>query len=233
MRHSVDTEELARLYLEEHLTGRQIAARTGIPNRTVLRYLHKAGVPLRNPGHLAIGHLQDRAWLVREYVELGKSTTQIAAELGCSSRSVAHRLSAHGIKARPTGAPKGHSRNSSEAVRAKHSKARRGRFIGADNPNWKGGVRYKDPDRSRYQNKAWVKAVKDRDGWQCTSCGATDRLHAHHVKRWKDYPELRYEVSNGVTLCHTCHEAAHGRGFKFRWIKVRQKPTSAPAPQGA
>ena len=105
--------------------------------------------------------------------------------------------------------------------------ARVGRFNGAENFNWKGGIPYKDPDRNRYPYKMWVKAVKDRDGWQCTSCGAVGVLHAHHIKRWRDYPALRYELSNGITLCHPCHEAAHGRGFKFRWKMVRQKPTSA------
>jgi hypothetical protein len=35
-----------------------------------------------------------------------------------------------------------------------------------------------------------------------------------------------------LTLCHTCHEAAHGRGFKFRWTKHAEKPTSASVPSG-
>lgn len=102
-------------------------------------------------------------------------------------------------------------------------------FIGDKNPNWRGGIEWKDPERNRYPSKQWVKAVKDRDGWKCTKCGATDRLHAHHIKRWRDYPELRYDVSNGVTLCHECHEEAHGRGFKFRWPTKAEQPTSASA----
>lgn len=198
-------------------------------NRTILRRLHAAGVALRNPGYEVIGQLSDRDWLRTKYVDEAKSTTEIARLVGCSVRSVATWLGRHGIEARPTGAPKGHTRNDSEAVREKMRAARRDRFFGADNPNWKGGIPYKDPDRSRYRSKEWAKAVKNRDGWTCRECGATDGLHAHHIKRWRDYPELRYELSNGLTLCHPCHEKAHGVGFKFRWRQVSRTPTSASA----
>jgi len=44
------------------------------------------------------------------------------------------------------------------------------------------------------------------DGKQsCGHCGAKPRLHADHIKPWKDYPELRFDVSNGRTLCEDCH----------------------------
>jgi len=213
------------MYSEDGMTTRQIGAKVGIPSRTIARYLKKAGVQLRNPGYPVIEPLSNREWLEREYA--GKSTTAIAAEIGCSSRSVALWLERHGIQARNTGSQPGHKRNSTDECRQKMSAAKRGQFIGPDNPNWRGGIQLKHPERNRYPAKMWVKAVKDRDGWECTECASTDRLHAHHIKRWKDYPELRYEVSNGVTLCHKCHELAHGRGFKFRWPRHADKPTSA------
>lgn len=31
------------------------------------------------------------------------------------------------------------------------------------------------------------------------------RLEAHHILNWMDYPELRYEINNGITLCHAHH----------------------------
>lgn len=227
MKHSVDIKDLARMY-EGGMTTRQIGEIVSIPHRTVARYLKKAGLDLRNPGNPVIPQLADKDWLKREYVALGRSTTDIGIELGCSASIVSHRLRNHGIKSRPTGSEKGHERATPES-RKKMSLARRGKFIGSANPNWRGGIQLKDPDRNRYPAKMWAKAVKDRDGWACKECGAKDRLHAHHIKKWRDYPSLRYELDNGVTLCHSCHEAAHGRGFKFRWPKHAEKPTSAPA----
>jgi HNH endonuclease len=220
------------MYTEGGMTTRQIGARVGIPSKTINRYLKKAGVQLRNPGYPVIEQLTNREWLKREYIGARKSTTAIAAEIGCSLRSVALWLERHGIQARSTGSEPGHKRNSTDECRQKMSDAKRGQFIGPDNPNWRGGIQLKHPERNRYPAKMWVKAVKDRDGWKCTECASLDRLHAHHIKRWKDYPELRYEVSNGVTLCHKCHELAHGRGFKFRWPRHADKPKSASAREG-
>lgn len=57
------------------------------------------------------------------------------------------------------------------------------------------------------ENIEWTKNVKNRDNWSCriadNNCGG--RLEAHHILRWVDYPELRYEVNNGITLCHAHH----------------------------
>jgi len=53
--------------------------------------------------------------------------------------------------------------------------------------------------------KAWRKKVYVRDGYTCKECGARKRLEAHHIKMWAHFPELRYEVSNGITLCKKCH----------------------------
>lgn len=51
----------------------------------------------------------------------------------------------------------------------------------------------------------WRRAVKKRDGHQCVLCGSSERLEADHIlPQWK-YPELRYDVENGRTLCRPCH----------------------------
>lgn len=41
-------------------------------------------------------------------------------------------------------------------------------------------------------------------------CGSWDHKQAHHIRKWEDYPELRYEVSNGITLCRKCHKLTFG-----------------------
>lgn len=41
-------------------------------------------------------------------------------------------------------------------------------------------------------------------------CGTSDEpIEAHHLKPVKDYPDLIYDVDNGLTLCYKCHKAEH------------------------
>ena len=64
----------------------------------------------------------------------------------------------------------------------------------------------------RYQR--WRRQVLERDGYTCRQCGGNDDLHTHHVKPWRYFPELRYEPSNGMTLCIKCHRKTDSWGCK-------------------
>ena len=59
---------------------------------------------------------------------------------------------------------------------------------------------YSDP---LYKN--WRVSVYKRDDFQCQLCKSKKRLEAHHIKRWAEFPQLRFDVNNGVTLCRGCH----------------------------
>lgn len=52
----------------------------------------------------------------------------------------------------------------------------------------------------------WRGKVFQRDNWTCQTCGVRGYVEPHHIKGWAKYPELRYEVNNGVTLCLDCHK---------------------------
>lgn len=62
---------------------------------------------------------------------------------------------------------------------------------------------------NRYRE--WRRQVYGRDNYTCRDCGDSTggNLNAHHIKPWHDYPELRYEISNGLTLCEPCHIERH------------------------
>lgn len=222
----VDGELLRDLYEVQRLTTRQIAARTGVSFRTILRRLQKFGITPREPGPERHEKLRDGQWLKSEYEK--KSCQQIADEIGASCRVVTSWLENHGIARRPRNQHKG--KTWSAEIRQNMATAKKGKLLGEENPNWRGGaVNPNTRLRVSYQSKEWSKLVRERDGQKCVQCGATGRLHAHHIKPWKLFTELRFEVSNGTTLCPPCHQKAHGWKFP-EWAYHGENRTSAKQP---
>lgn len=77
--------------------------------------------------------------------------------------------------------------------------------------NWKGGITLElSLLRHSDEYKEWRNAVYRRDGWRCQKCGKKIKnIVAHHIKSFKHFPELRYSVKNGKTLCRPCHKHEH------------------------
>lgn len=96
---------------------------------------------------------------------------------------------------------KGMHWNLSEESRKKQSVHQ----LGVNNHNWKGGIT--EPRRS-IENKKWVRFIKKRDSHLCRICGCRGDV-AHHLYSYNNYKELRFEKSNGLTLCVVCHEEFH------------------------
>lgn len=60
--------------------------------------------------------------------------------------------------------------------------------------------------RSSARYRQWRRQVFERDNFTCQECGQKGgTLNADHIKRFADFPELRFEISNGRTLCESCH----------------------------
>lgn len=62
--------------------------------------------------------------------------------------------------------------------------------------------------RESVKYKQWREKVYKRDNYLCQmpNCNGKEKyLNAHHIKTFKEYPELIFEVSNGITLCRKCH----------------------------
>ena len=82
---------------------------------------------------------------------------------------------------------------------------------GKDHWNWKGGITPKNQiDRNSREAREWRKKVFERDNYTCVKCGRKGgRLNAHHKHPWAKFPNERFNIDNGCTLCKDCHKKLH------------------------
>jgi 5-methylcytosine-specific restriction endonuclease McrA len=93
---------------------------------------------------------------------------------------------------------------------------------GGKNWNWKGGVSKINKSHRQWiwhtkEYKLWRRSVFERDNYRCIFCGVDKEkavLHADHIKPWCNYPELRFAIDNGRTLCVECHKKTDTWGYK-------------------
>jgi hypothetical protein len=79
---------------------------------------------------------------------------------------------------------------------------------GANCYNWKGGI---TPENKRIRHsseyRVWRTKVFVRDNFTCQICKEVGgELQVHHIHSFSKHPELRFDVTNGVTLCVKCHK---------------------------
>src|SRR3990167_10722512 len=109
------------------------------------------------------------------------------------------------------------NRKLSEESKRKMSIIRKGRIPwnkgrscpkGEKSNNWRGGITpLHRRIRTSLEYKLWRKSVFERDHYTCTWCGIKSQkgikviLNADHIKPFALYPELRFAIDNGRTLC--------------------------------
>jgi len=64
---------------------------------------------------------------------------------------------------------------------------------------------YADPAYKKFRTE-----VLKRDGFCCQMCKSKKRLNVHHIIKWSSAASLRYDTSNGITLCYSCHKGISG-----------------------
>lgn len=64
-------------------------------------------------------------------------------------------------------------------------------------------------ERSTNEYYDWRMAVLKRDLHSCQECGNKKDLAIHHIKNYRDYPSLRINIGNGITLCRKCHRKTY------------------------
>ena len=93
---------------------------------------------------------------------------------------------------------------------------------GPAHPLWRGGTgTLRQIDMRRDEYKQWRKQVFERDNYTCQLCGVHGcYLEADHIRPWVSYPELRYDVTNGRTLCRPCHMKQPTWGIKAKKMSL-------------
>jgi len=82
-----------------------------------------------------------------------------------------------------------------------------GKF-GKEHPRWvKDREKLKKQERNDGAYYAWRREVWLRDNFTCKIANpeCAGRIEAHHILGWTEYPELRYQTNNGITLCQAHH----------------------------
>lgn len=92
------------------------------------------------------------------------------------------------------------------------------KFVVENNPNWQGGI---NPINAQIRHSQeyilWRTAVFMRDDYACVIGGKAhgNKLHADHIKPFSLFPELRFAIDNGRTLCENCHRKTDTYGGRI------------------
>jgi transposase len=203
--------------------AKKIAEMFGVTFGAVYYRIRTYGMPLR-------GHKDPRAPSSRKFQPPKKelagllkrmSMKKIAEHYGVGETVVFMRCKQYGLE--------GPSRSERLSVYAKNRPASHNQKIGETlstrtgplAANWRGGVtEERKLARGTQKYMKWKLAVITRDGFKCVRCGVEQGhvceccgsrilLHAHHLKSFSEFPDLRYDVDNGIALCGICHWKEH------------------------
>jgi transposase len=94
-----DADSLRRMHHDDWMDTISIAEELGCDPKTVRRRLREFDIEIRSPRREDYG--LDAETLVEEYVESGKSATEIASDVDCAVRTVLSRLREYNIPVRP------------------------------------------------------------------------------------------------------------------------------------
>ena len=106
--------------------------------------------------------------------------------------------------------------------------SKKGKWIGENNPNWKGGITSLILRlRHNFKYCQWRSDIFTRDDFTCQNCGDNKggNLEAHHKETFSSilqYYEITtleealnceglWDINNGITLCKECHKKLHKR----------------------
>ncbi len=196
-------EFLIKEYIKNKKTGQQTGNLIGCSKSTISKYLKKYNIKTRNHKEANKGIYKyniSKEFLLDEYINNKKPTTQIAKIVGCSWATIRNRMIEYNILIR----------TKSEAGKGKN------------NPNFgkrgKDSSNYIDGRSSEIYPSEYTsylrKKIRERDNFECQECDMTEEEHLsvygrvldiHHI----DYNKQNCNENNLITLCHQCNLRAN------------------------
>lgn len=201
-RSPFDLSRAVWLYEIERKACNDIGIELGVHGCTVRRRLREAGIRIRHHNETKRGakaksrtRINEQA-VVKLYYEPGQSIKTVAQHYGVERGVIARIL---------------HERNAP----MKPLSEVRETPTGEAHPSWRPDLSPEERAMRRDGNRQneWRMKVYERDGFACQRCGDDKggNLHAHHIEAHNENKELRWVVSNGATLCVSCHREFHRR----------------------
>jgi hypothetical protein len=86
---------------------------------------------------------------------------------------------------------------------------------GSKGSNYRGS-HYSNRIYSTKEYLDWKLNVYERDNFTCKCCGSSGcKIDAHHIYPKSEFPDIVFDVSNGITLCKKCHYSTYSKELKF------------------
>lgn len=124
--------------------------------------------------------------------------------------------------------PKGYKHSEETKRKIGLSNKGKSRSAGAKHYNWKGGI---TPEERRIRKSPeyieWRNKVFERDLYTCQMCcdNRGGNLNAHHLFPFAQYPQFRFDVDNGLTVCERCHCKLHDKPYSERKKRKKRRQT--------
>lgn len=194
-----DVNEARRLYLEEKMSCPNIGVMLGVSGTAIGRKLKAIGVVMRHHNDTKRGRKPHNAIslpvadVVNLYREEYASALSVSRKYSVGPEVIRRIL-------REANEPRKEIAAARDIRREKH-------------PRWRSDLTpdERETRRDLYLQKVWRKKIYARDEYICQKCG-DDRghnLNAHHIEPHCRDRSLRWDLSNGVTLCVKCHRKFH------------------------
>jgi hypothetical protein len=190
-------DELYDMYINKEMPSNNIGIVFGCDGTNVLKRLRDYGIRIRHHNDTKKGknahnriEIDDHA-AINNYAKLYESVQSTADLMGVTRDVVKRVLDENNITIKKAGLCRD--------------------FNKENHPNWNPELtdEHREAGRDVVAQSRWREFIYEKDDYKCLKCGYSGNLNAHHIVGYAQDEELRWEISNGATLCNPCHVTFH------------------------